>query len=302
MNLPFYDTIIIGGSYSGLSAAMALGRSLRNVLVIDNKKPCNASTPHSHNFITHDGAPPATIAAEAAKELTTYKTVTLREDTVASVSGSNNSFIVSTTSGGTVGAKKLLFATGIRDIMPEIEGFAECWGISVLHCPYCHGFEVRDRKTAILANGAAAFELGKLISNWTSDLVIVTNGVSAIAEENLRIMMKRGLKVIEKEITRLEHETGNVKGIAFADGSVLEVSAIYARPTFVQHSLLPEKLGCAMQETGHIMVDDLQRTTVKGIYAAGDCCSPFRSVANAVAAGSKAGAAINRELIDESFR
>jgi thioredoxin reductase len=131
-----YDVVVVGGSYAGLSAGMALGRSIRKVLIVDSGKPCNAQTPHSHNFITQDGAKPAEIAAQAKAQVLQYPTVHFLTDLVVSVSGADHQFVVNTAENGQFTAKKLLFATGIKDLLPEIPGLAACWGISVIHCPY----------------------------------------------------------------------------------------------------------------------------------------------------------------------
>ena len=153
------DVIIIGGSYSGLSAAMSLGRSLRNVLLIDGGQPCNAQTPYSHNFITQDGVPPAVIAGKARRQVLDYGTVEFISDFAVSGRKFPAGFSVTTRTGRTYEAKKLILATGIKDNLPDIKGFSECWGISVIHCPYCHGYEFRGKKTAILADGEKAFHL-----------------------------------------------------------------------------------------------------------------------------------------------
>ena len=137
-----FDVIVIGGSYAGLSASMALGRSLRSVLIIDSGKPCNRTAPHSHNFITQDGEPPATIAQKAKAQVLVYPTIQFVADTVQSAQKEKNLFRIKTEANVEFTAKKLLFTTGIRDLMPDLPGFADCWGISVIHCPYCPGYEV----------------------------------------------------------------------------------------------------------------------------------------------------------------
>ena len=143
---PKYDVIIIGGSYSGLAAGMALGRALRNVLIIDSGNPCNKQTPHSHNFLTNDGKSPAEIAGVAKEQLRIYGTVRLINGLAMTGIKTETGFKIQVQSGETFSSKKLVFATGIKDIMHDIPGFAECWGISVLHCPYCHGYEVRNAR------------------------------------------------------------------------------------------------------------------------------------------------------------
>lgn len=296
-----FDVIIIGGSYAGLSAGMALGRSLRNVLIIDGGKPCNRQTPHSHNFITQDGQTPKQIAEAAKYQVLKYSTVSFREDVVLSGSKIENGFIINTQSGASFATSKLLFATGLSDQMPDIKGFAECWGISVLHCPYCHGYEVKHESIGLIVNGDIAFEFTRLISNWTKDLTLFTNGKSTLKQEQIDKIKQHNIEIIETEIVEIEHHEGYVKHIVFKDGSKQKVTAIFAKIGFKQHSELPEQLGCEINEHGFICVDDLQRTTIPGIYAAGDNTTMARSVSVAAAAGTKSGSFINKELIDEAF-
>ena len=162
-----FDVIIIGGSYAGLSSAMALGRSLRNVLIIDNGKPCNIQTPHSHNFLTQDGKTPKDISASAKKEVEKYETIKFYKGIAISGVKIENGFEITTATNDKFTAKKLIFATGIKDTMPNIKGFSECWGISIIHCPYCHGYEHRYQNTGIIANGQKAFHLASMVNNLT---------------------------------------------------------------------------------------------------------------------------------------
>ncbi len=296
-----YDVIIIGGSYAGLSAAMSLGRALRKVLIIDSGDPCNRQTPHSHNFLTQDGEPPLGIAAKGRKQLEAYPTISFLEDKADKASRTAEGFRVEVSLGTAFIAKKLLFATGIKDIMPDIPGYAESWGISVLHCPYCHGYEVRNQPTGILANGDMAFEKARLIAQWTRELTVFTNGSSTLSEAQRSLLVRHHIDVIEKTIRSIATEEGHVSRLEFTDGSSHNLKAIYARPEFKQQSDIPQALGCAITQEGYIQVDDLKRTTVSGVYAAGDNTTMLRSVANAVAAGSMAGAFLNKELIDEAF-
>lgn len=297
-----FEVIVIGGSYAGLSAAMALGRSLRKTLVIDSGQPCNRQTPHSHNFITLDGVPPVVIADKAKKQVLGYNTVTFKEGLVTAVEKQDNTFKIQLGDRTVLVAQKILFATGVKDIMPSIKGFAECWGISVLHCPYCHGYEVRNVRTGILASGETAFETSKLIQHWTNDLTLLTNGDPELTEIQIHLIHELGINIIKKEISELEHEDGYVKSVIFSDGTTFEPKAIYSRVAFEQHCNAPAELGCEFTDHGHIAVDFLGKTSVDGVYAAGDNTTPMRSVSVAVAAGTKAGAAINLELINDRLK
>lgn len=296
-----FDVIIIGGSYSGLAAAMALGRALRKVLIIDNGKPCNIQTPHSHNFITQDGKTPAEISALAKEQVLHYKTIEFHIGLATKGIKTANGFEIKTEAGETFTTKKLLFATGIKDIMPNMEGFSESWGISILHCPYCHGYEVRNEKTAIFGNGDYGFEFSKLIKNWTKELTLYTNGKSTLSEEQTQKLKSHNIEIIETEIEKFEQEKGQIKTIVFKNGSKTDIKVIYARPAFEQHCAIPTELGCDINEQSYIQVDAFQKTNVHGIYACGDNCTPMRSLANAVAMGTLSGAMINREIIEEEF-
>lgn len=296
-----FDIIIIGGSYAGLSAAMALGRALRNVLIIDSGLPCNRQTPHSHNFITHDGEKPSVIAEKAKTQVLNYNTVKFHHGLALSGKKTENGFAIATQAGEEFTTKKLIFATGVKDIMPDITGFSACWGITVIHCPYCHGYEVKNERTGILANGNFAFHYAQLINNWTKDLAIFTNGKSTLTPEQTDKITQHHIPIIEKEIAYLKHENGNVQQIVFKDHSSFDLKAIYSRPDFEQHCKIPELLGCELTEQGCLKVDVFQKTTITNIFACGDNASPMRSVANAVATGNFVGAVVNSAMIEEEF-
>ncbi len=293
--------MIVGGSYSGLSAAMALGRALRNVLIIDSGLPCNRQTPHSHNFITQDGEKPAFIAEKAKAQVLKYDTVRFLNDRAISGKKTEDGFVIATQKDEVFTAQKLVFATGVKDIMPDMDGFAACWGISVIHCPYCHGYEVRNEKTGILANGDIAFHYAQLLRNWTKDLTIFTNGKSTLTAEQTERIEKHGIAVIDKEISALQHEKGQLEQVVFKDQSTFKLTAIYARADSEQHCKIPEQLGCEFSEQGLLTVNMFQKTTVDNVFACGDNSSPFRAVSHAVAAGTTAGAALNNEMTEEEF-
>lgn len=296
-----FDVIIIGGSYAGLSAAMALGRSLRKVLIIDSGLPCNRQTPYSHNFITQDGEKPGAIAQKAKEQVLRYPTVTFLNGQAIRGEGWNNGFRITTFQGEQFDAKKLIFATGINDTMPDIKGFKECWGISVVHCPYCHGYEFRNKSTGIIANGARGFHLASMVHNLTKNLTLITNSKAEFTDEQSLRLKNNAVEVVETAITEIKHQNGAVSAVLFSDGTQRPFDALYAALPFTQHSDVPASLGCELTEQGHIKVNPFQETTVSGVFACGDNTNMMRSVANAVYAGSLTGAVVNGRLTEETF-
>jgi len=295
------DVIIVGGSYSGLAAGMALGRAIRNVLIIDSGKPCNRQTPHSHNFLTQDGNSPKEIAALGKKQVLQYDTVKFLDGTVLNGAKTQNGFEIQVETGESYTAKKLVFATGIKDVMSEIPGLSDCWGISVIHCPYCHGYEVRKQKTGILGNGEYGYEFSSLISNWTNDLTLYTNGKSTLTIEQTQKLHQHKINIVEDEIEQLEHKNGYLQQIIFKNGKKASATALYTRLPFIQHSPIPKFLGCELNEDGYIKVDQAQKTTIRGVFACGDNTTRIRTIANGVAMGTTAGMMVNKELIEEAF-
>lgn len=296
-----FDVIIIGGSYAGLSAAMSLGRSLKQTLVIDSGNPCNQKTPHSHNFLTQDGKTPKEISSLAKQQVERYASVHFFDGFASEGVKKGNLFQINTLSGNTFLGKKLIFASGIRDIMPDIKGFSDCWGKTVIHCPYCHGYEFKKKKTGIFAHTDRAFHLASLVNNLTDELTILTSGASHFSPEQINKLGQHDITIDEREIAEIEHQNGQMQTVIFQNGEKLALDALYAAVPFEQHSQIPMDLGCQLNEQGYIKTDMLQRTTVEGVYACGDNSSPMRSVANAVHFGNFTGAVVNKELSEASF-
>jgi thioredoxin reductase len=296
-----YDVIIIGGSYAGLAAGMALGRAMKNVLIIDSGNPCNRNTPYSHNFITQDGKAPGEITQLARQQLKVYDTVRIFNGRATTGVNIGRGFEILCAAGEKFSAKKLIFATGIKDLLPRIEGFAECWGKSVLHCPYCHGYEVRNKKTVLLGNGDSGYEFTVLLSNWTKDLALLSNGKSTLTDKQQDKLALRSITIKEEEIEKLEHYAGQLHTIRFKDGTGIPAEVMYAPLPFEQHCSIPQSLGCELSQEGYIRTDHLQRTSVYGVYACGDNSNRMRTLANAVATGTTAGMMLNKELVLEEF-
>jgi thioredoxin reductase len=296
-----FEVIIIGGSYAGLSAAMALGRSLRSVLIIDGGQPCNIQTPHSHNFLTQDGEKPSTIAKKAKADVLKYNTVSFLTDIAISGKKVEDGFTISTELGKEFHAKKVIFATGIRDTMPDIKGFAACWGKTVIHCPYCHGYEFRTKATGIFADGARGFHLASMVNNLTDNLTLLTNSKADFTEEQTAKIKKHNIEIIETTIAEIEHDNGKIKQVIFSDGTKKRFDALYAALPFTQHSNIPTSLGCELTEQGYIKVSPFQETNIQGVFACGDNSSMMRAIANAVYTGGLAGAIVNGRLVEEKF-
>lgn len=296
-----FDVIIIGGSYAGLSSAMVLGRSLRTVLIIDNAKPCNIQTPHAHNFLTQDGKTPKEISTIAKQDVEKYKTVKFYQGFAMNAVKKENGFEVVTDTDEKFFAKKLIFATGIKDILPDIKGFAECWGISIIHCPYCHGYEHLNQNTGIIGNGHKAFHLASMVSNLTKKVKILTNGKADFDADQLEKLNKHNIKIIETKISKIEHKNGYIQNLILEDGNQISFEVAYGVIPFSQQSNIPVSLGCELTDQGYIKVVAFQKTTVPNIFVCGDNSNMMRSIANAVSSGNIAGAVANGELINEQF-
>ncbi len=299
-NLKQFDVVIIGGSYAGMAAALGLGRALRKVLVIDDGNPCNSQTPYSHNVLTNDGKSPEQIVKLARKNIARYKTVVFKKARATSASETADGFKV-VADGESFYSKKLVLSTGIKDVIPNIPGFAECWGISVLHCPYCHGYEVRNKITGILANGESGYEMASLISNWTNSLTLFTNGPAMFDTNQLLKLKKNNIKVVESGVAHIEHNNGLIKKLYLKNGESVNIDVLYTRPPFVQHSDIYRHLHCELSKDGYLKIDTAHKTSTPGVFACGDNTTRIRTVANAVAQGTTTAIMVNKELIEESF-
>jgi thioredoxin reductase len=295
------DVVIIGGGAAGLSAALVLGRARRNVLVLDAGQPRNAPASAAHGVFTREGTPPLELLRIARDQLSAYPSIEVREGVAASVHAGINDFHVTTVSGERIGARKLLLAYGLADSLPEIAGIGQFWGESVLHCPYCHGWEVRDEPLAYIANGAMATEFGALLLGWSRDLVLCTNGPADLTDEQREQLSRNGVQVREQRIISVEGEGRKLRGVRFEDGTVLFRSALFVRPAVSPRTNFSVVLGCEHTEAGFIKVDELGRTSVPGVFAAGDLVTPFQQVIRAAATGATAAAGINHSLAGEDF-
>lgn len=295
------DCIIIGGSSAGLSAALNLGRALRDVVVLDTGEPCNRFSHASHGFLTQDGTPPAEIIEIGRQQLATYETVRLYQQRATSVTPIAQGFEVGTADSSIFQARTIILATGVRDELPSLEGIQAFWGRSVFHCPYCDGYEVRHKSWAVYGTSDTVLHQAMVLSQWTRDLTICTDGVVLISPEQRQKFAAQGIQINETPIVRLRGEGAQLEALVFADESELACQALFIRPTMHHPTSFAADLGCDCDDWGLIKLDPLGRTSVKGVYAAGDIANPRRSVAMSVAQGATASHAVNFDLLMERF-
>ncbi len=297
-----YDVVIAGGGPAGLSAALVLGRCRRRVLLCDNGHPRNEATTALHSYLTRDGIPPAEFLALGRQELTQYDTVEVRDVTVTGAECVSGVFVTTLEGGEQVRSRKLLIATGVRDNVPAIEGLRELYGRSVFHCPYCDGWEVRDQPLAIYGRGARGCGLSLELTNWSSDLVLVTDGPSEIDEKQREHLSRNGISIREDRVVRLEGEDGILRRIVFAQGEPLERRALFFTTGQSQKSELAVRLGCEFNEKGTVRTGKFESTHLRGLFVAGDASRAVQWVIVAASEGAEAAFAINSDLIKEDLR
>lgn len=292
-----HDALIIGGGFAGLSAANVLGRARRDVLVIDAGSPRNRFSSHAHNMLGHDARPGSDILADARAQLSVYRTAKVEPGQVESVRGGAGAFTATLDNGREIAAKRILLATGVADHLPPIPGLAERWGQTVLHCPYCHGYEINRGRIGVLAGNAHASQHASLISEW-GDVTLFANGV-AIDEEGRDLLARRRVHIVEAPIEAIEGNAPSMEALRLADGSRVAIEALFI-PVSARLSPLVGMLGCETEEApfGSIVrVDAMKQTSVPGVYAAGDTARGMHSIAFAAADGMMAGVALHRDLI-----
>ena len=289
---PPFDVAIVGGGPAGLAAALVLGRMRRRVLVLDADDPAHGVSDSVHGLFGHDGTPPLELREAAREQLRPYETVTVRMVSVEEARPTPRGFsVIGTSAAGEAGV--LLLASGVRYELPPIDGVAEVWARGAYHCPYCHGWEVRDRPLAAYGTGAA--HLAVLLTSLSDDVVLLTDGDSDLEPDEAERLASAGVVVRDDRVARLEAESGKLARIAFADGSTDDRTGLFFVPSFTP-SRLPAQLGCELDDSGAIVIDEDGRTSVPGVFAAGDATTDKKAVVLAAAAGSRAAYAINAGL------
>ncbi|MFC4132715.1 NAD(P)/FAD-dependent oxidoreductase [Hamadaea flava] len=293
-----YDVVVIGGGAAGLNAALVLGRARRRVAVVDAGEPRNAPAAHLQGFLSRDGVPPAELLAVGRAEVTGYGGEII-SGRVAGIDRDQREpgFTVRLTDGSTLQARRVLVATGLTDELPELPGLPELWGRDVLHCPYCHGWEVRDQAIGVLATDERAVHQALLVKQWSDDVVFFAHAYALTAEDR-RKLDARKVAVIEGPVAGLTIDGGRLRGVELRSGRIVERSALFVAPRFVPIDGLLRDLGCAV-ENGLVQVDSFGRTRVAGVWAAGNVVLPMASVVMAAAAGAAAAMVINGDLVEE---
>ncbi|HEV7305990.1 NAD(P)/FAD-dependent oxidoreductase [Ensifer sp.] len=289
------DVIIIGGSYAGMAAALQLLRARRSVTIIDEGIRRNRFASHSHGFLGQDGVDPSEIAATARRQLTAYPTLTWIDSRAESASGKLDSFVVVTADGVSIEGRRLLFATGVKDGLPEIEGLAERWGRSVFHCPYCHGYELNEGAIAVIAASPMSIHQAQLIPEW-GKVTFFTNGVVQPDADARADLERRGVTIDETPVARLEGHAD----VVLTDGRRVGFSGLFVATRTTPASDIAERLGCDIEETPmglQIKATAAKETSIPGAFACGDVGRVPHSVSLAVGDGAWAGAQLHRSLV-----
>jgi thioredoxin reductase len=297
-----YDVVVIGGGAAGLAGALALARSRRRVLVIDAGSPRNAPAGHVHNYLTRDGTPPGEIYAAGRAEVAGYGGEFL-DGAVVAARKDENGFAVTLADGTAVRARRLLVTTGLVDELPDVPGVAERWGRDVLHCPYCHGWEVRDQAIGILGTGPMSVHQALLFSQLSADVVLLTHAAPPLEDEQAAMLAARGVRVVEGRAEGLEMADDRLSGVRLADGTVLARDAVVVATRMVAQAGFLDDLGLRPVDhpSGmgvHLPAEPVTgRTDVPGVWAAGNVVDLSAQVGASAAAGAMAGAHINADLV-----
>ncbi|WLQ36465.1 FAD-dependent oxidoreductase [Streptomyces castrisilvae] len=306
-----YDVVVIGGGAAGLSGALALARARRSVLVIDSGRPRNAPASHVHNYLGREGTPPSALLATGRDEVTGYGgEIVEGEVTVAERLPEGAGFRVVRGDGTAVTARRLLVTTGLVDELPPIPGLAGRWGHEVLHCPYCHGWEVRDSAIGIVASSPMAVHQALLWRQWSDDVTLFPHQGPEPTDEEYEQLAARGIAVVDGEVTGVEVSGDRLTGVRLAGGRVVARDAVVVQPRFTARSGVLEGLGlrpAPLEMGGHtlgsyIEADPMGATDVPGVWVAGNVASLMEQVIGSAAAGMKAGSAINGDLVMEDTR
>jgi thioredoxin reductase len=298
MNQPQYDVAVIGGGAAGLSAALVLSRARRKVLVVDAGEPRNAPAAHMHGYLSRDGFPPGQLLACGREEVSRYGGAIVEGSVTELVPHGRTAFWVLLAEGQRISARRVLVTTGLRDELPDIPGLRDRWARDVLHCPYCHGHEVQDRQLGVIGGTPAGVRYAQIVRQWTHDLVYFTPPVTLTHAERSQLVA-RAIGVIEGDVEGLVIDDDQLRGVQMADGCVVPRDALFVPPRFVPNNHLLLGVGCDVDENGWVTADATGRTSVPGVWVAGNVVDPRAQVISAAGAGSAAAIALNADLVED---
>jgi thioredoxin reductase len=293
------DVAIVGGGPAGLSAALVLGRCRRRVVVFDSGRPRNHVTRELHGFLTRDCDDPAELRRLGREQLARYQTVTMRDAAVSDATATEGGFAIELEDGEQVACRKLLLATGVMDELPALDGFEPLYGVSAFHCPYCDGWEWRDRALAAYGRDGKASALALELLCWSRDVVLFTDGWTGMDERERDELARNGIRHYDAPLARLESESGRLKRMRFADGEFVEREALFLSMPTRQSCNLASGLGCEFNDRGSVQTRAYEKTNVPGLYVAGDASRHVELAIVAAAEGAMAAFAINSELLAE---
>ncbi|CAL9371455.1 thioredoxin reductase [Streptomyces sp. DH-12] len=294
-----YDVVVVGGGAAGLSAALVLGRARHRTLVVDAGEPRNAPSAHMQGYLSRDGMAPAQFLALGREEIAAYGVELVRDRVVDVAPGED--FTVTLDGGGRVRARRLVVATGLKDELPDVSGVAERFGRDVLHCPFCHGWEVRDEPFGVLASSPAGVHQALMVSRWSKDVSFFLHRVAEeeLSDLDLRRLAAAGVGVVPGEVAGLEIEDDRLTGVRMADGTVHSRSVLFVAPRPLPQTGLLERLGAEMHETPfgtYPVIDPNGLTSVPGVWAAGNAIGFAEQVVHAASGGYRAASAIVGDL------
>ena len=296
-----YQVAIVGGGPASLAAAQTLARSRKSVAVYDAAEPRNGIARHSHGFLTQDGTPPFELRRIAMEQIERYRTVEFKRATVRSIERGADGFVVDTGASSPVLAQVVLLAMGMVDLHPDLPGFSESWGKSVLHCPYCHGYEVRDRPWGFYAACPETLHKAMILPAWTDDVIVFADPGLAIPEDVRQRLDALGIAVERRAIRALIHNKGELDAVELEDGLRIPRSILIYRPEQRQTGLV-RQLGVELDADGFVQTDAAHQTSIEGIFAAGDLTTRCQQLIFAAASGVRAALAIDHVLAEPSPR
>ena len=296
------DVVVIGGGPAGMSAALVAGRGRNDVLLIDEEKPRNAVTNESHAFLTRDGITPEDFRKKGRRDLLKYPTITIQNERIASIArNKDGSFQLTTSSEDIIHTKNVVLATGLTETLPNVKDIENYYGSSIFSCPFCDGWEMKERPLILITESDRAFHVVKLLKNWTDDLVVATNGLDVFDAEQKTLMDKNNIRLIRDKITQLNGQNGELQSVEFESGETILRTGGFCSTDLNNKLPFIQQLGIEVSEAGFITTDMMGRTNINGLYAAGEITGPSQLIVSA-SQGHMAGMGIIAQSSEENFK